>query len=56
MLSCLVTQVAKAERAEIELKGHSDYVTALQWKPSPTTSNNDVLASIASSEKDKSVR
>ena len=44
--------VAKPERAESELKGHSDYVTALQWKPT----NSDVLASTASSDKDKSVR
>jgi WD40 repeat protein len=46
------SQVAKAERAELELKGHSDYVTALQWKPT----NMEVLASAASSDKDKSVR
>lgn len=45
-------QVAKPERAESELKGHSDYVTALQWKPT----NSDVLASTALGDKDKSVR
>lgn len=46
------SQVPKPERAESELKGHGDFVTALQWKPSSA----DVLASIASTEKDKSVR
>lgn len=54
-ISCtaLCWQVLKSERAELELKGHGDYVTALQWKP---LSNSDVLASAASSDKDKSVR
>lgn len=42
----------KPERHEGECKGHTDYIVACAWQPN----SNDTLASLASSEKDKSCR
>jgi THO complex subunit 3 len=42
----------KAEKAESDLKGHLDYVVACSWQPR----SNDTLASLATSDKDKTCR
>ena len=45
-------QVSKVERAESELRGHTELVAALEWKPA----DSNVLASVSNSDKDKAVR
>lgn len=40
-------QVAKPERADVELKGHTDGVCHVAWKPN----SPDVLASITNGDK-----
>ena len=45
-------QVSKVERAESELRGHTELVAALEWKPT----DSNVLASVSNSDKDKAVR
>ena len=42
----------KPEKHEGECKGHTDYIVACGWSPN----SNDTLASLSSSEKDKSCR
>ena len=42
----------KPEKHEGECKGHTDYVVSCCWQPN----SNDTLASLASSEKDKTLR
>lgn len=45
-------QVSKVERADSELRGHTEVIAALEWKPT----DSNVLVSVSNSDKDKAVR